>query len=448
MTNTPPHTPVLCTARGRLPLLGHALWLASRRVAYLQALRAHGDAVLIHLGRLPVYVLNSPDLIHRMLTEHAGKFVKGLLFDRARPYFGDGLLSSSGSFHKRQRRLVQPAFHRDVVNRHTTRMVDATNRHTDQWRDGQVVAVEHETRALTTAIIVETLFATDDAKQLADLVRHSLPQFVAGVGRRTLLPTALTRLPTPGNRRFDAIGADLRHTTRRLVSQHRRDGGDHGDVVSTLLAARDHTGQGMTDEEAADEVITLLIAGIETSATTLAWAYHELGRHPHLRDRLHHEIDTVLGGRPPTAETLPRLRFTTALLNEILRRHHPNWLLMRRAQEDVDLGDMLIPAGAEVIYSPTTLHRDPRLHPDPLRLDPDRWLSTPPPSPRCSFIPFSAGIRKCAGEVFAWNEMHLVLSTVAARWQLDPRPGTKTKTVVDGIVRPRHLPMTVRLRTG
>ncbi|WP_329052948.1 cytochrome P450 [Amycolatopsis sp. NBC_01488] len=443
MTTRPADAPVVCAARRRLPLLGHTLWLALRRVDYLQALRACGDAVLIHLGPLPVYVLNSPELIHRMLVEHAGKFSKGLLFDRARPYFGDGLLTSSGSFHMRQRRLVQPAFHRDAVYGHTAAMANAVNRHIDQWRDGQVIAVERETRALATSIIVETLFDTDDSMQLAELVERSLPEFIAGVGRRTLLPSALTRLPIPGTRRFDAAGADLRRTTLRFVAQHRRDGGN---LVSRLLAARDHTGRGMTDDEAVDEVITLLIAGIETSATTLAWAYHELGHHPQLRDRLHHEVDTVLAGRRVTAADLPRLRFNRALLYEILRLHHPTWLLMRRAQEDADLGGVLIPAGAEALYSPTTLHRDPNLYADPLRLDPDRWLPDPPPLPRCSFIPFGAGNRKCVGETFAWSEMSLILATVAARWQLDPCSGTKVKTIVDGIVRPGHLPMTVRSR--
>lgn len=431
------------TARGRVPLLGHAMWLALRRVDYLQSLRADGDAVLIHLGSLPVYVLNSPDLIHGMLVEHAGKFAKGLLFDRARPYFGNGLLTSSGSFHRRQRRLVQPAFHHDAVNGHTARIADIVNRHVDQWRDGHVVAVERETRVLATAIIVETLFAGDDAKQLAELVERSLPQFVAGVGLRTLLPDAFARLPMPGTKRFDAIGADLRRTTLQVVKHRRRDGGGDG-LVSTLLAARDHEGRGMTDEEAVDEVITLLIAGIETSATTLAWAYYELGRHPRLGDRLRHEVETVLADRPVAAADLPRLRFTHAYLNEILRLHDPTWLLMRRAQEDVDLGGLLIPAGAQAIYSPTTLHRDPSFYPDPLRVNPDRWLPDSPSLPRGSFIPFGAGNRKCVGQAFAWNEMSVVLATIAARWRLDPQAGPKVATVVDGIVRPRHLPMTVR----
>lgn len=431
------------TARGRVPLLGHALWLAMRRVDYLQSLRADGDAVLIHLGSLPVYVLNAPELIHAMLVEHAGKFAKGLLFDRTRPYFGDGLLTSSGAFHRRQRRLVQPAFHHDAVDRHTARIADIVDRHIGQWRNGDAVAVERETRALATAVIVETLFAGDDAKRLAELVERSLPQFVAGVGLRTLLPAAVARLPLPGAKRFDAVGADLRRTTLQVVRRRRRDGGGEG-LVSTLLAARDREGRGMTDDEAVDEVITLLIAGIETSATTLAWAYHELGRHPRLGDRLRAEVDTVLAGRRVAAADLPRLRFTRAYLNEILRLHDPTWLLMRRAQEDVDLGGVLIPAGAQAVYSPTTLHRDPRFYPDPLRVNPDRWLPGPPSLPRGAFLPFGAGNRKCVGQAFAWNEMSVVLATVAARWRLDPQPGAKVATVVDGIVRPRRLPMTVR----
>ncbi|MEV2254512.1 cytochrome P450 [Streptomyces sp. NPDC050147] len=446
MTSAAPNTPALRAAPGRLPLLGHAPWLALRRVDYLQELRTHGDAVLIHLGRKPAYVLNSPDLIYGLLVQHADKFSKGLLFDRARPYMGNGLLCSSGPFHKRQRRLLQPAFHRDAINRLTARMAQAAARHVKQWRDEQTIDVEHETRALATAIIVKTLFATDEVKPLAELVERCLPRFVTGVGHRTLLPTALTRIYTPSNRRFDAIAADLRRTTLYLVAQYRHASSDRDDLVSMLLAARDPADHSMTDQEAVDEIITLLIAGIETSATTLAWTYHELGRHPQLRQRLHAEVDQTLAGRPPTTDDLPRLRFTAALLNEILRLHHPNWLLMRRAEDDVDLDSVRIPAGAEVIYSPTTLHRDPHLFPDPQRLDPDRWLPSPPPLPRCSFLPFSAGNRKCAGEAFAWNELRIVLATVAAQWTLDPVPDKKVKTAIDGIAHPRHLLMTTRAR--
>jgi cytochrome P450 len=433
-------------APGRLWGLGHVLPLIrASRLDYLQSLRRYSEAVRIYLGPNEAYVLNSPELIHRMLVVEAGKFSKGLIFERARPYFGNGILTSNGQFHKRQRRLVQPAFHRDNINRYTTLMCDSADQLAESWRAGQVVAVEQEMHKLATMIIARTLFSGEDAARLAALVKESLPQFVAGVSRRTLMPTALYKLPTPRNRQFDALAVQLRTTTWNLVARYKAEGKDHGDVVSTLLAARDDiTGTQMTEDQITDEILTLLFAGIETSATTLTWAYYELGRRPDLRDRLHHEIDTVLAGSPVSGENILELRFTEAFMREILRMYSPIWLLMRRALEPVTLGSTRIPAGAEVIFSPTTLHRDPQLYPDPLRFDPDRWLANETQRlPRCSFIPFGTGNRKCIGESFAWNELQAVLATIGKRWQLKPISKEKIKPAADGVMHIRHLPMIV-----
>jgi cytochrome P450 len=438
-------------APGKTPVLGHAIpLLHSSRVDYLQSLRNLGDAVQIYLGSKPAYVLNSPELIHRMLVADSRNFDKGLLFDRARPYFGNGILTSNGAYHIRQRRMIQPAFHKDTMPRYMAIMNKAAIRHVSAWIPGETIAVESEMRALATSIIARALFDSDCGAHLASLVAQSLPQFVAGVASRTLLPVPpiIFKLPTPANRHFEAFSVQLRLAVQRLIAAYRAGGIDRGDVLSMLLNA-EHlpTRERMNDDEITDEVLTLLIAGIETSATTLTWCCYELGRRPDLCKRLQDDINHVLVGRPASPSDIPKLRFTGAFIHEVLRMYPPTWLLMRRTIDAIDLAGVRIPAQSEIIFSPIAVHRDQQLYNNPKSFDPDRWLSgQAPPRRQCSFLPFGAGNHKCIGETFAWNELHIVLATIAARWQLEPVANEKITTRADGVFHIRHLPMIVRPR--
>ncbi|TDC99950.1 cytochrome P450 [Saccharopolyspora terrae] len=443
-------TSAIPVAPGSLPLLGHAVpLLRGSRLDYLLSVRAYGDAVTIYLGPKPVHVLTSPDLIHRALVVDAKKFAKGLLFERARPYVGYGLLTSDGQFHKRQRQMIQPGFHHDSINGLTSRMTEAAGRYIGNWRAGQTVAVEREMHGLMTSIISHTLFNTEAALEFGTLVQDSLPELVNSLGKRTLVPaTWLYKIPTRGNRRFHALASRLHQATQQMIAAYQADGEARGDLMSILLAARDATGTPMSKEELGDEILTLFIAGIETCATTLTWAFHELGRRPDLRNRLHNEVDTVLAGRSVESSTVSHLPFTNALIHEVLRVHSPTWLLMRRTTEPVQLGAFEIPAGRDVLFSPAAPHHHPESYSDPFRFDPDRWLGPERRVPPRFFIPFGSGGRKCIGEAFAWNQLHVAIAAIAARWQLDPLPKHQIKTGAGAVLHIRHLPMTLRPRRG
>lgn len=435
-------------APGRWPLLGHTPGLLAQRFGFTDALREHGEVVKIYLGWLPTYFIASPELVHQMLVAAGGKFEKGVLFDRFRPYFGNGLAMSNGDFHRRQRRLMQPAFHRDQIARHAETMVRTATRLVDSWRPGQVVRVDEVMPELTVTLIGETLFGTELGRAAIAEAQRSMPIVIKQGMVRALSPAFLERLPVPANRRFDEAIARLRRIVHEVIAAGRADGRDRGDLLSMLLLARDEeTGEGMSDDQIHDEVVTLLTGGIETTALALDWFWYEIGRHPEVEQRFHAEIDRQIGDRPVSFADLPALDYTRRVINEVLRKY-PVWLLMRRTREEVDLGGYRIPAGAEVAFSPHALHHDPRSFPDPDRFDPDRWLPDHATVPRGAFVPFGAGARLCIGNVFAQAEIAIVAATVARRWRLVPVAGERVRVKVTGAAYPSRLPMTVVPRHG
>ncbi|MGW7514734.1 cytochrome P450 [Streptomyces sp. NPDC054796] len=441
-------------APGAVPLLGHLLGLARGRTAFLQGLREHGDIVGMRLGRRAFYVLNAPEAIHDVLVAQSGKFSKGMLFDRVRPYIGNGLASSDGPFHLRQRRAMQPAFHRERVAGYAATFTEVAGARVAGWRPGRVMAMEREMRELAVALLVPTLFPVAEGAEgsktgqaienLGARVSDDLGILVRGVLRATILPPALAALPTPERRRFLASATALRRLAESAVRQARENPENHG-VLALMLA---HEG-GMTDEEACDEMLTFLVAGVETTATTLAWALHVLAREPAMADRIAEEARAAGPGPGPGAVTPDALPYTARFVQEVLRLYQPLWFMGRRALETVRVGRYEIPRGAEVVYSAATLHRDPGLFPDPLRFDPDRWLTRPEKNlPRAAYLPFGAGNRKCIGDGFAWAEMLAVLSAVTTRWHLRPAPGHRVRAVADAQIHPDALPMTLTPRTA
>jgi cytochrome P450 len=257
---------------------------------------------------------------------------------------------------------------------------------------------------------------------------------------RALSPEFVGRLLVRGNRRFDQAVTGMRAVVGGLIDGWRAEGVDRGDLLSMLLLARDDDGAGMSDQQAYDEVITLLTAGIETSALALSWLFHQIAWHPEVERRLHEEIDGVLAGRPVTFDDVPKLVYTNQVINETLRMF-PVWILMRRALRGVNLGDTVIPEGTEVTISPHALHYDPRSFANPSRFDPDRWAPDRVRDvPRGAFIPFGAGNRKCVGNMFAQLEMTVTVATIASRWRLTPaRP---LKVAYTSTAYPTRLSMT------
>jgi cytochrome P450 len=438
------------TMPGRLPVLGHLPHLAVKRSEFLQSAIGLGDVVKIYLGNKPIYIANSPDAIHEMLVTQSRSFGKGLVFQRVRPYLGNGLITSDGEFHRRQRRSLQPAFHRERIAEYITAMMQVADEQTSEWRPGEVVRIDRAMRRLSAAMLVATLFASQNATiskavaAIAERVGDDLNVFIRGVFVYMLLPAWCAHVPTPGRRKFLTAADALRDLADSTVRQARENEADGQDLLSIMLAPPEDGSGGMSDQDARDELLTLLIAGVETTGTTLSWAIHVLGQHPDMADRMYAESTQNPPGFLPTAAALP---YTTRFLQEVLRMYQPNWILMRRALETVRIGDVQLPEGAEVIYSPSALHRDPAYFDDPLNFDPDRWLKYPEGDlPRGSYIPFAAGNRKCIGDSFAWAEMLVALTSIVARWRLLPVEGHHVKPVADGQIHPNALPMRIQRR--
>jgi cytochrome P450 len=430
---------------GRWPVLGHTVPLLRDPLKLLTSLPQHGEVVELRLGPVPVHVVTTPELAWQVLATDAGKFDKGLVFDKMRPLFGDGLATSNGEANRRRRRMVMPAFGRTRIAGYAeTTMTELAAGLAGSWRPGQVVRFDREMQDLVLTIAGQTLFSTALGADVLAEVRRSIPVMLKYVLVRAFSPPFAERLPLPPNRRFDAAAARLREVIGETVVAAREDGADHGDLLSMLLLARDEdTGEGMSDRQVHDEVITILTTGAETTAVALAWFFHELGRHPEAERRFHAEVDEVLDGRPARFEDLPDLEYTHRIVNEVLRRTPP-LILMRRAREDVELGGVALPAGSEVAVSQHTLHRDPRWFPDPGRFDPDRWAPGRAAGlPKGAFIPFGAGARLCPGHVFAPTEIGIVAATIGARWRLVPVPGRKVRAQLKATMQPNRLPMTV-----
>jgi cytochrome P450 len=436
-------------APGRLPLLGHTLPMLRRRWEFTASLRPHGDIVQVDLGTMHTYVVTNPKVVHELLVVKGAQFRKGALFDKFLPIFGNGLATSNGDFHRRQRRMVQPAFHRDRIARYADTMARAVAELTGTWRPGEVRVVEEDAQALAVTIVGQALFSTEMGRLAIDEVRRSMFKVLKYGMIRALSPSFVEKLPLRGNHEFDEAIGRIRAIVLDVVREWRADGTDHGDLLSMLLMAQDaETGSGMSDEQVHDEVMTLLVGGIETTALALAWACHELAKHPEVERRVHAEVDEVLAGRPPTFADVGKLVYLRQVVNEVLRMY-PVWFLMRRALAPVELGGTTLPAGAEVIFSPHALHHDPESFEDPFRFDPDRWSPERAARiPKGAFVPFGAGTRQCVGNLFAQTEIVIALATVAAHWRLVPLRGKPVRVKFTSAAYPKGLLMTAVPRNG
>jgi cytochrome P450 len=435
---------------GRRRVLGHALEFRRDPLALFQRARAHGDVVRIRFGPVTVYLLNSPEVIRQALVSQARKLEKGISFGRVGQLIGNGLVLSSGEYHHRQRRLMQPAFQRSEIPRYMATMRDVAVPRIEAWPDGGTLALDRELRSITLTVLTRTLLSSDIGREAIDEIERLLRVLLAELlpdGIIANIP-ALAWLPTRSNRRFALASRRLRAMLTGIIDGYRAAGVDHGDLMSILMRAHDdETGTGMTGKQLRDEATTLVIAGSETTGNTLAWACYLLAQHPEIQERLHQEAGLAQAGDDAGYEALDRLPFTRAVVTETLRLYSPVWVLPRRAAADVDLGGYQLPAGSRMLFSPYALNRDARLHHDPGRFDPDRWAAGYSRTQlRASFFPFGQGIRNCIGEGFAWAESMLLLSAIAARWQLKLADGAAVTPVVSSTLVPSELPIIVTSR--
>jgi pentalenene oxygenase len=420
-------------APGAVPVLGHALWLWRRPLEFLRSLPAHGDLVEIRLGPKPAYLACHPDVVMQVLLDSRTFDKGGPLFEKARLLVGNGLVSSEWEDHRQQRRMLQPAFHQARMRGYVALMGEEIDAVTGAWRDGEAFDVSDAMHALTLRITARTMFGTTVGDRAIPEVAYCMPIIMRGVYQRMVAPIGWQeKLPTKGNRRFDTVRARMHDVIRETIEDARRSGVDRGDLLSILVNARDdETGAKLTDEEVYDQVMTLLIGGTETTGNTMAWVFHILGQHPDIERRLHAELDAVLGDRVPVFDDLPRLEYTWRVLQETLRMYPPAWLLTRTTTREAELAGQRLKPGSIVMYSPYALGHNAALFPDPEVFDPERWLPERAKSvPRGAMVPFSAGNRKCIGDVFGQAETTLTLATIASRWRLRPQPGAGPQTAV------------------
>ncbi|GAA4931567.1 cytochrome P450 [Streptomyces coeruleoprunus] len=435
-------------APGSLPLLGHAWQLWRDPLGFLGSLRESGELVRVDLGTMPMYVATTARVVHEVTVRQSRSFEKGRLYDRVRPLVGDGLATASGETHRRHRRLIQPMFHHERIAGYTQIMSERALALTDSWTAGQRIAVEEAMAEFTIETLAATMFSTDIGRPAVEAVRRDLPVILKNMLIRAASPKFLDRLPVRANRDFDAATENLRGVIDEVIATTRTSGlTDRPDLLSVLLAARDaDTGEVLTDTEVRDELVTILFAGTETTASTLSWAFHELARHPDVEKRLVAEIDEVLGDRPVTVEDLPKLAGVRRVLDEVIRLYGVT-LLMRRTTVPVELAGHALPAGAEVAFSLYAMHRDPDVFENPDTFDPDRWLPERKAAvDRHAYIPFGSGNRKCIGDAFSWTEATIALATILPRWQLRPVPGHTPKAAASAMAHPDHVPMTVHPR--
>jgi cytochrome P450 len=412
-------------------------------LAFLEKMaREYGDIVRTRFFYVPAYFLYHPDHIEYVLATNNRNFIKPLSFRT--PFFqrlvGNGLLTSEGDFWRRQRRLAQPAFHRERISAYGRVMVKDAEKMLTTWKDGETRDVHRDMMRLTMEIVTHTLFnvdVTDDADKVAEALAVLVEPFGSQATLRWILDN---RFPTSGNRRFHKTAAQLDEVIYRIIRERRASGQeDQGDLLSMLLQAHDEDdGSQMTDQQLRDEVITLFLAGQETTALALSWAWYLLALHPQAESRFWRELDEVLGGRLPEASDMPRLKFTEMIAKESLRLYPPAYVVGREAVKDCEVGGYPVPAGMQLFMPTWVVHRDPRFFNAPAEFKPERW--TPEfivTLPKYAYFPFGGGPRVCIGNSFAIMEIVLLLATIAQKFRFRLAPDQKVTLQPAMSLRPR-----------
>ncbi|MFF7795800.1 cytochrome P450 [Streptomyces sp. NPDC007991] len=446
MTSAAP--PPIPRAAGSLPFIGHALKMRDN-LGFIDSLRETREPlveIVLQPGTRTV-VVQDPALIHQMLKALAPSLDKGRLYDKLGQLLGDSVVTATGRPHVRKRRQLQPAFAHTEISRYVDIMRDEITATVAGWELGRPLDVREAMVGLSLDMLAKTVFSGSLDDAVFRRLRSDLSVVMNDVGVRLMLPDWAERLPLPFNRRFDRARAGVRATVNTAVEELQASGHDTGDMLSMLLGAVDEeTGEPLTGDQICSEILTLAVAGTETTASVLSWTLYELARHPGIESRVLAELDEVLGERPVAFDDVTRLPYLNRVITETLRLHHPGWLVTRRTTEETRLGEWTLPAGTELAYCQHALHRDPERFPNPLTFDPDRWNDAAQEPPPGAFLPFGDGKHKCMGDRFARTEMVTALATMLRAVRLELAEGQVIRQVARLTVRPRALRMTVRPR--
>ncbi|MAT99642.1 MAG: cytochrome P450 [Anaerolineaceae bacterium] len=418
----------------------------------LESVKQFGDLVYFRLAHVHTYLLGHPDLIREVLVTQSNKFEKAPLDKQILGKFlGNGLLTSDGQFHRRQRRLAQPAFHSKRIQNYAEVMVDYTNQIMAEWQDDAIVDVTQEMMHLTMLIVSKTLFDADAITGTGDTaatISSAMHDFQAVSNRDYQRGFSLPSwIPTADNRLRNRAAKEFNQVMEQIIAERRQTAvngqvADTGDLLSMLMLSVDEDGTFMDDRQLRDEVATLFAAGHETTSNALSWTWYLLAQHPEIEAKLHEELDTVLDGRQPTLADLPNLPYSLQIIKESMRLYPPAWILNGRlALEDAEIGDYTIPKGSTVFVSPYVMHHLPQYFDKPETFMPERFTPEFEKAlPKFAYMPFGGGARVCIGNAFAMMEAHLILAAIAQRFSLElatDKPvqykAQITLTPVDGI---------------
>ncbi len=388
-----------------------------------------------------MYLLNNPEYIKDVIVTNNQNFEKSRALRRSKIILGEGLLTSEGEFHVKQRRTIQPVFHHQRIKNYGDVMADYASRVGEDWKNGAVLDIHKEMMKLTLSIVSKTIFESDMESE-SDEIGKCLTDLV------TLFPVMifpyseyLDNLPLPANKKFYAAKDRLDSMIYGLIEERRANPGKKTDLLSMLLEAQDEEagGESMSNEQVRDEAMTLFLAGQESAANSLVWTWYLISGHPEVERKIHEEIDSVLDGKLPTLDNLGKLSYTQNVFKEALRLYPPAWALARHVKEDYEVGGYTIPAGADIFISQYLVHRDPRLYREPERFIPERWQSDETKDlPRFAYFPFGGGPRRCIGEPFAWMEGVIIIATIASKWKMRLVPHQKVEPEPLITIRPKR----------
>ncbi|MFF3893596.1 cytochrome P450 [Streptomyces sp. NPDC001812] len=428
-------------AGGGVPGLGHGLKLVRDPLAFMAQLRDHGDIVRLKLGPKTVYAVTTPALTGALALD-PDYIISGPLWESLEGLLGkEGVATANGPLHRRQRRIIQPAFKLDAIPAYGPIMEEEVHALTERWATGETVDCTSESFRIAVRVAARCLLRGEYMDERAERLCAALATVFRGMYRRMVVPLGpLYKLPLPANRAFNRALADLHRVVDEIVAERRASGQKPDDLLTALLTAKDDNGDPIGEQEIHDQVVAILTPGSETIASTIMWLLQALAAHPEHGDRVRNEVLDVTGGRPVAFEDVRKLAHTNNVVVEAMRLRPAVWILTRRAVADKELGGYRIPAGADIIYSPYAIQRDPKSYERHLEFDPDRWLPERVKDiPKYAMRPFSVGNRKCPSDHFSMAQLTLVTAALATRYRFEQVSGSDDAPHVGITLRPNRL---------
>ncbi|MFG3145442.1 cytochrome P450 [Streptomyces sp. NPDC048243] len=428
-------------AGGGVPVLGHGWKLARDPLAFFTQLRDHGDIVRLKLGPKTVYAVTTPALTGA-LALNPDYEIGGPLWESLEGLLGNkGVATANGPMHRRQRRTIQPAFRADIIPEYGPIMEEESRAFADRWEGGATVDCTSESFRVAVRMAARCLLRGRFMDERAERLSLALATVFRGMYQRMVIPAGpLYRLPLPSMRKFDRALADLHALVDEIIAERRASGQKPDDLLTALLEAKNDDGDPIDEQEIHDQVVAILTPGSETIASTIMWLLQVLTEHPEEADKVAAEVQSVVGDRPVGFDDVRKLSHTNNVVVEAMRLRPAVWILTRRAVTETELGGYRIPAGADIVYSPYAIQRDPRSYQEHLDFDPERWLPERSADiPKYAMRPFSVGNRKCPSDHFSMAQLTLVTATVASRWRFAQVPGSNDATRVGITLRPHGL---------